>query len=234
MGLIENEDSLMREQYQKQLQQLKEEIALMGQMCEEALMGALKALHDQDPGLAKQVAQSDYLVDQKEREIEHLCLNLIMQQQPLASDLRFVSSALKLITDLERVGDQACDIAEIVHHLDFSEAKYFSLVERMAVVARGMVEDSIEAFVKQNSELATEVIKRDDEVDNYLGEEIEQLVSLIVENSHDAHTIIDLIMIAKYLERIGDHAVNIAQWAIFQQTGIHVSNHPEAGDSMAS
>lgn len=217
----------MRELYNTQLKTLCEEIAQLGQFCDDALAGAIKALHDNDNDLARRIYKSDYIIDQKEREIENLCLTIILHQQPIASDLRLVSSALKMITDMERIGDQASDIAEIVMNLDYAEKVYFKSIEEMAIIARGMVQDSVEAFINQDIELARDVIDRDAEVDKYFASARDLMINLIVEHDHNAATIVDIIMIAKYLERIGDHATNIANWAIFHLMGEHPNRHPK-------
>lgn len=216
----------MREHYKLQLKSLCDQIAQLGQFCDDSLVGAINALHDHDSELAQRIYQSDYIVDQKEREIENLCLSIILHQQPIASDLRLVSSALKLITDMERIGDQSCDIAEIVMHLDYAESVHFKLIEDMAKIARSMVQDAVEAFINRDMALAQSVIKRDDQVDNFLVEARELMAKLIVEHDHDAATIVDMVMIAKYIERIGDHATNVANWAIFSITGSHTDKHP--------
>lgn len=218
----------MREHYKLQLKSLCDQIAQLGQFCDDSLVGAISALHDHDSELAQRIYQADYIVDQKEREIENLCLSIILHQQPIASDLRLVSAALKLITDMERIGDQACDIAEIVMHLDYAESVHFQVIEEMAKVARSMVQDAIEAFINRDINLAQSVIKRDDVVDDYLIQARELMAKLIMEQGHDAATIVDMVMIAKYIERIGDHAANVANWAIFSITGNHPDKHPGA------
>lgn len=215
----------MRDQYNQQLESLGAEIVEMGQLCDKALSGAIKALHEKDTTLAKEIRDSDNIIDAKERKIEQLCLNIFLHQQPIASDLRMVSAALKMITDLERIGDQASDIAEIVASLDFKEQQYFQIIEDMAVIARGMLQDSVESFAKGDIALAERVIGCDDDVDELLIKVRKLMVELIVEHNHNAVTIIDLCMIAKYLERIGDHSVNIANWAVFRVTGEHPSKH---------
>lgn len=216
----------MREHYNKQLHELNEKLKNLGKLCDEALAGAIKALQEGDTELARKIYKSDFVVDQKEREIENLCLNIILHQQPIASDLRLVSSALKLITDMERIGDQASDIAEIVMNLDYKERPHFVLIEKMATAARAMVQDAVSSFINQDIELARNVIDRDDAVDEYLVQARNLMVNLIAEKGHTPETIVDLIMIAKYLERIADHATNVANWAIFQLVGEHPDKHP--------
>ena len=216
----------MREHFNQQLVQLNAELENLGQLCDDALAGAIKALQEGDNELARKIYKSDFVVDQKEREVENLCLNIILHQQPIASDLRLVSSALKLITDMERIGDQASDIAEIVMGLDYKEQSNFKLIEEMAKASRAMVQDAVRSFIPQDMELARNVIDRDDVVDNYLVQARELMVGLINEQGHSPKTIVDLIMIAKYLERIADHATNVANWAIFQLVGEHPDKHP--------
>lgn len=222
----------MREHYNKQLRELNEELENLGKLCDDALSGAIKALQEGDKELARKIYKADFVVDQKEREIENLCLNIILHQQPIASDLRLVSSALKLITDMERIGDQSSDIAEIVMNLDYKEQPHFKLIEKMAKASRSMVQDAVTSFINQDIELARNVIDRDDEVDEYLVQARDLMVSLITEQGHTPQTIVDLIMIAKYLERIADHATNVANWAIFQLVGAHPDKHPQPQVSM--
>ena len=210
----------MREHFNQQLVQLNAELENLGQLCDNALAGAIKALQEGDNELARKIYKSDFVVDQ------NICLNIILHQQPIASDLRLVSSALKLITDMERIGDQASDIAEIVMDLDYKEQSNFKLIEEMAKASRAMVQDAVRSFITQDMELARNVIDRDDVVDNYLVQARELMVGLINEQGHSPKTIVDLIMIAKYLERIADHATNVANWAIFQLVGEHPDKHP--------
>lgn len=215
----------MRDLYNKQLLDLGNEIVQMGHLCSDALAGAIKSLHEKDIDLAKKIQMSDNLIDAKEREIEQMCLNIFLHQQPIASDLRMVSAALKMITDLERIGDQASDIAEIVACIDFKEQAHFGIIEQMATIAQKMVKESVEAFANSDVALANSVIEADDMVDDLLEKVRLLMVDLIVEHNHNAVTIIDLCMIAKYLERIGDHAVNVANWAVFRVLGEHPDKH---------
>ena len=172
--------------------------------------------------MAYDVMTADAEIDQAERDIERLCLTLLLQQQPVARDLRQISSALKMITDMERIGDQASDIAEIVVSAQLSEATDFPKIVEMSVEVTHMVEDSIKAFVDKNLELAGNVEARDDVVDMMFDSVKNQLIDYIGENQGQAaHKAIDLVMISKYLERIGDHATNIAEWVTFSITGVH-------------
>lgn len=211
----------MRETYNAQLRTLNEEMAKFGELCERAIADAIQALRTHDIELATKTYKNDFVIDQKERAIETQCLQLILQQQPIASDLHLISASLKMITDIERIGDQASDIAEIVMNLDYAEQDQFTLIYEMADIAISMVNDSINAFIRRDLDLAKEVEERDDKLDDLLAKSKQNLSALITEHGHNADTILDLLMISKYLERIGDHACNVAQWVIFCITGEH-------------
>ena len=193
----------------------------MGALCEEAIALAAKALTDKDKTMAAKVAAMDAEIDQKERNIESMCLKLLLQQQPVARDLRQISAALKMITDMERIGDQAEDISEIVITLDGRYAENSALLKGMAESAIQMVTESVDAYVKRDTALAHKVIEMDDIVDDYFDQVKAELISKIAGEPADGEYALDLLMIAKYLERIGDHAVNIAEWVIFSVTGKH-------------
>ena len=193
----------------------------MGALCEEAIALAAKALTDKDKTMAAKVAAMDAEIDQKERNIESMCLKLLLQQQPVARDLRQISAALKMITDMERIGDQAEDISEIVITLDGRYAENSALLKGMAESAIQMVTESVDAYVKRDTALAHKVIEMDDIVDDYFDQVKAELISKIAGEPADGEYALDLLMIAKYLERIGDHAVNIAEWVIFSVTGRH-------------
>ena len=194
----------------------------MGALCENAIACAVKALENNDRGLAEDAMKAEREIDQKERDIEGLCLKLLLQQQPVAKDLRLISSALKMITDMERIGDQASDIAEIVAYVNLSESKNHVHVSDMARATIKMVNDSIDAFVKRDPELANSVIGYDDIVDELFLKIKNDLINLIARDTSYGEQALDILMIAKYLERIGDHAVNIAEWVVFSITGTHV------------
>ena len=212
----------MRNRFDAQLLQLNRMLIHMGDLCGIAIENATKALQDGNIQRAYDVMTADAEIDQAERDIERLCLTLLLQQQPVARDLRQISSALKMITDMERIGDQASDIAEIVVSAQMSEATDFPKIVEMSVEVTHMVEDSIKAFVDKNLELAGNVEARDDVVDMMFDSVKNQLIDYIGENQgHAAHKAIDLVMISKYLERIGDHATNIAEWVTFSITGVH-------------
>jgi phosphate transport system protein len=182
------------------------------------------ALKHQNAELAKGVVDLEKEIDQKEKEIESLCMRLLLQQQPVARDLRLISAALKMITDLERIGDQARDIAEITVLLsDKIYIKELDHIPQMAAATVKMVTDSIESFVKRDLDLAQSVILSDDIVDGLFNTVRADLIELIRSDSADGEQIIDLMMIAKYFERIGDHAVNVCEWVVFAITGRHPS-----------
>lgn len=182
---------------------------------------AAKALEDRDYSLAKNVLPIDSEIDQKERDIENLCLKMLLQQQPVARDLRQISAALKMITDMERIGDQASDIAEIIKFMEGSAEIAMNDISEMAKAAIKMVTESIDAYVSRDVELARDVISRDDTVDDYFIKVKKDIINLIAEKPEDGECAVDLLMISKYFERIGDHATNIAEWVEFSVTGIH-------------
>jgi len=213
----------MRSKFDEQLNQLNNSLMDMCRIVKQAIADADKALMEQDVALAQKIISSDDEIDNKEKEIESLCLKIILLQQPVvARDLRLVSTAIKIITDLERIGDHATDISEITILL--ANKKYIKKLEhipQMAAATMKMLTDSIEAFVKKDLKLAKEVMDYDDTVDNLFETIKKDLIALIKEDSNNGDQAIDLIMIAKYFERIGDHATNIAEWVEFSLTGIY-------------
>lgn len=209
----------MRSRFDGQLAQLERELIEMGALCEESIALAAKSLGD--GSLARQVAPLDTEIDRKERDIESLCLKLLLQQQPVARDLRQISAALKMITDMERIGDQAEDIAEIVTFLKGRTAEHDDILCRMARATISMVTESVDAFVKNDTIKAEAVLAADDTVDAYFCQVKQALISRIAADPADGEYALDLLMIAKYFERIGDHATNIAEWVIFSITGRH-------------
>lgn len=211
----------MRNRFDEQLFELNREIIEMGAMCEEAIAYAAKALSSGDIALATKVKNNGVAIDQKERDIEIRCMKLLLHQQPVARDLRLISAALKMITDMERIGDQAEDIAEIVTFLNGHTMEDMELIEEMARETIEMVTASVDAFVKKDVELAQKVIDQDDIVDDYFSRVKCGVISLVAENHADGEFALDLLMIAKYFERIGDHATNIAEWVIYSVTGTH-------------
>ena len=201
----------MRNRFDQQLELLNKQLIHMGELCEEAIGKATTALKEGSMEQAEKVRIADEEIDQAETDIERLCLRLLLQQQPVARDLRQISAALKMITDMERIGDQASDIAEII--ITMSEA------------ASKMVRDSVNAYVEKDLDLARKVMENDDVVDELFEEVKTTLINFIAENKGlQGVEAIDLIMVAKYLERIADHATNIAEWVEFSITGIHKSS----------
>ena len=211
----------MRNRFDEQLFELNREIIEMGAMCEEAIASAVKALTTGDMELAGRVKTNSRAIDQMERDIEGRCMKLLLHQQPVARDLRLISAALKMITDMERIGDQAEDIAEIVTFLNGHTMEGMELIEEMARETIEMVTVSVDAFVKKDVELAKKVIEQDDIVDDYFSRVKCDIITMIAENPADGEFALDLLMIAKYFERIGDHATNIAEWVIYSVTGTH-------------
>ena len=211
----------MRNRFDEQLFELNREIIEMGAMCEEAIVSAVKALTNGDIELAGGVKVNSSVIDQMERDIEGRCMKLLLHQQPVARDLRLISAALKMITDMERIGDQAEDIAEIVTFLNGHTIEGMELIEEMARETIEMVTASVDAFVKKDIALAQKIIDQDDIVDNYFSRVKCGIISLIAENHADSEFALDLLMISKYFERIGDHATNIAEWVIYSVTGTH-------------
>ncbi len=214
----------MRNRFDRQLQILDEELTHMGELCEIAIANATKALTDGDLEQAQAVIEADEEIDQLEKEIEGLCMKLLLQQQPVARDLRRISAALKMITDMERIGDQTSDIAEIVISTRRNTPTEMQKINEMSAAASKMVRDSVTAYVEKDLELARKVMMEDDTVDAFFDEIREEMIEYIKEEKgHKGKQIFDLIMIAKYLERIGDHATNIAEWVEFSITGSHRS-----------
>jgi len=212
----------MRKRFDEQLVCLNNSLIEMGALIENAIALASKALIGQDAKLAQKAIDSDAAINEKEKEIESLCLKLILHQQPIARDLRMISTALKMITDMERIGDHAEDISEITILLaDTVYIKRLDHIPQMAEAAIKMVSDSIDAYVKKDEALAKSVIRYDDIIDDLFIKVKSDLIDLIHENKNNGEQAMDLLMIAKYFERIGDHAVNIAEWVVFSITGKH-------------
>ncbi len=211
----------MRNRFDKQLEQLNNDMIMMGALCESAIAQAIKALYENDVANAKQAIENDSEIDQMERDIENMCLKLLLQQQPVARDLRLISSALKMITDMERIGDQAADIAEIVKTSHFDLEGGNTHITRMAEATITMVTNAIDAYVKKDLVLAQGVFAMDDTVDELFIKVRNDLIDMISRDATCGEQAIDVLMIAKYLERIGDHATNIAGWVVFAITGKH-------------
>ena len=210
----------MRERYMHQLKQLNDLLVQMGQMVEHAIELAINALNSQDVKKAKETISYDEEIDEMEKEIERLCLKLLLCQQPVAKDLRFISAALKMITDLERIGDHASYIGELVIYLsECPQINNLDCLKKMATETTDMVIQSINAYVESDIERAKAVILHDDVVDALFLEEKNELIRLIHQDVNNGEQATDLLMVAKYFERIGDHATNIAEWVIFSVTG---------------
>ena len=191
----------------------------MGALCEKAIADSAKALAQGDARMAESVPDLSCQIDRKEREIEAMCLKLLLQQQPVATDLRVISSALKMITDMERIGKQSADIAEIIALANIKDTDDTDDIHDMAVAVMKMVTDSIDAFVEKDAAVAKAVIKYDDVADGLFNKIKKMIIVHLGRPEADSEYAIDLLMIAKYLERIGDHAVNIANWVLFSITG---------------
>jgi phosphate transport system protein len=212
----------MRGHFDEQLTKLHNNMIEMGAMIERAIARATRALETQDAGEAQEVIDGDNLIDDKEKEIESLCLKLLLFQQPVARDLAQISTALKMITDMERIGDHASDLSEICIYLAAQDyIKKMDHISQMAEATIKMVRESIDAFVKNDLELAKKVIAYDDVVDKLFFTIKKDLIALVHENADSGEQAFDFLQIAKYYERIGDHAVNIAGWVIFSLTGMH-------------
>lgn len=207
--------------FQEEIDKLNIELIKMGALIEESLDNVVKAFKTQDKELAKQVIKKDSEIDDMERLIESHCLSLIMRQQPVARDLRIVSSALKMVTDMERIGDQAADIARAILKIIDGEHIFTILsdIPEMASVVKKMVKGSIEAFVKSDMELTRTIIKLDDEVDALFSKIKREIIEILKQDTDSSDMCVSFLMIAKYFERIGDHAENICEWVEFNETG---------------
>lgn len=211
----------MRNKFDAQLELLNRELIEMGALCERSLEIISEVLQNGDLARTDEVIAAEEEIDQKERDIEQLCLKLLLQQQPVARDLRLISAALKMITDMERIGDQTQDIAEILNVGNIIDSDRNLTLAQMAQATMKMVTGSVDAYVRKELELAEDVITYDDVVDKLFTEEREVLIAKIAANPQSGETALDQLMIAKYFERIGDHAVNIAKWVKFSITGTH-------------
>ena len=211
----------MRDFFQEQLNELKRELTIMGASCEEIIALASHALTHMDENLVRKVETIGAQIDESERTIETICMKLLLRQQPVARDLRQISAAMKMITDMERIGDQAEDIVEIIPYMNAHPDEKLPKIREMAKAAQTMVTDAIDAYVKQDLELARKVMAHDDVVDNYFTEIKKGIIDMIAAEPSQGEYALDLLMIAKYFERIGDHCTNIAEWVEFSVTGIH-------------
>ena len=218
---------MTRIKFTEQLSDLNNEMIQMGSLCESAIDICVDALLNGDVALAKVVSQREREIDEKESEITALCMKMLLHQQPVASDLRQISAALKMVTDLERIGDQADDIGEMIEYTAHHQHGEYSLIQKMGLATKKMVRDSIDAFVKQDEALACEVIKYDDVVDDLFIQLKKVVIEAINNKEIDGEYASDLLMIAKYFERIGDHAVNVAEWVEYSITGGHRRDEQE-------
>lgn len=209
----------MTTRFERQLEELHVQLITMGSLCEKAISLSAKAIQGENTGGC--VSDTEKEIDEKEREIETLCMRLLLHQHPVARDLREISAALKMISDMERIGDQAADIADLARYIDTKTVHIPEKIEKMAADTVRMVTESIDAFVKADLTLCRKVINDDDLVDDTFNEVKGKLAELIYGGSLEAKAGLDLLMTAKYFERIGDHAVNIAEWVEFSITGEH-------------
>ena len=211
----------MRDFFQEQLKELNRELVKMGADCEDIIALASQSLTGWNEELAKNVSVIGARIDEGYRTVENICLKLLLRQQPVARDLRVVSAAMKMITDMERIGDQAEDIVDLVPKMEVRPDEKYPKIREMAKAAQQMVTEAVDAYVKQNLELAHAVMKHDDIVDDYFRRIKAGIIGIIAENPTEGEYALDLLMIAKYFERIGDHCTNIAEWVEFSVTGIH-------------
>lgn len=211
----------IRTLFDDELSLLNTELIKMGALCERAVRSALNVYFLGKKADAETANKLEKEIDSKERDIEDLCMKLILRQQPVAGDLRLISSAIKMISDMERIGDQAQDIADIAININSEEINDHVHIRNMSETALSMVSKSIDAFVKKDVSTAEEVIKMDDIVDEGFDKIKEELIQAVREDSKKSEEYIDILMIAKYIERIGDHAVNIAEWVEYSVTGAH-------------
>ena len=215
----------MRNKFDEQLQRLHVELIQMGAACEDAISAAAEALLKGDESLVPAALEAERDLDRREREVENLCLKLLLQQQPVARDLREISAALKMISDLERIGDQAADIAELVSYVRVPDGSGVLHIADMTRAVIGMVTDSVDSFVKRDLELARAVCAADDQVDALFDQVKRELIDMIAADAAWGQQGLDLLMVAKYLERIGDHSTNVAEWVEYSITGVHPSNN---------
>ncbi len=209
----------MRREFDEQLERLHRELTGMGALCENAIALSAKALEEGCGGQSERLEELTARIDRRERDVERLCMSLLLRRQPVAGDLRLVSSALKMVTDLERIGDNSGDIVEIVKTAGLPPERNMPDLHNMALAVVKMVTESVEAFVRQDAALARSVVSYDDVVDGYFRQVRERLVAGLRGRETGGEYTLDLLMIAKYFERIGDHAANIAEWVLFALTG---------------
>lgn len=215
----------MRTLYTAQLNELKRNLTIIGTLCEKAITMAMEAFFNGDAIYFEKASALEQEINSKEKEIEQACFGMLLHQQPVASDFRVVSSALKMITDIERIGDQAYDIANLISYTSGEDIKFSENLSRMASESCYMVRKSIDSFVTTDLKLAEDIIKYDDKVDDLFIQVRNEIIAEIKNTECDSEAMIDILMIAKYLERIADHATNIAEWVIFSINGIHESGN---------
>lgn len=208
-----------RKVYQEQLRKLNSELIQMGDLCEKAMSLVMKALREKDEEIARGVHKIEREIDEKERDIEAQCMTLLLRQQPVAGDLREISATLRMIADMERIGDQTADIADITKYITKSQLEIHPTIFTMGKVVGKMVDDSINAYVRRDEKLAQDVIDADDQVDELFAKVKEELVETLQKKKDSDGCELDVLMIAKYLERIGDHAVNLGEWVIYSIYG---------------
>ena len=211
----------MRDYFQEQLNELNRELTRMGAACEEIIAFASESLTGWDEELVKKVKTVGAQIDESERTIENICMKLLLRQQPVARDLRQISAAMKMITDMERIGDQAEDIVDLVPHMTVHADEKFPKIREMAKAAQAMVTEAVDAYVKQDLAMAKKVMAHDDVVDDYFNRVKKGIIAIIAAEPAEGEYALDLLMIAKYFERIGDHCTNIAEWVEFSVTGEH-------------
>lgn len=212
---------MVRSRFEAQMEILSTELIVMGTLCEKSLELVLKALNEDEPTLNREIIILGKKTEEKEREIENICINLLLKQQPVASDLRQISASLKMITDLSRIGEQAGNIADILSKASFEDGYDKTILRQMAMASKKMVSTSLDALVKGDLRLAQQVERDDDVVDELFCKAKKELIHIIRTNEDSGEQAIDYLMIAKYFEKIGDHAVNISQWVLFMITGAH-------------
>lgn len=211
----------MRDYFQEQLNYLNQELIRMGAACEEIIALASQALTNYSEDLAKHVRVVGTQIDESEHTIENICLKLLLRQQPVAHDLRQISATMKMITDMERIGDQAEDIVEIVPYMTAHPDEKFPKIREMANATQAMVTEAVDAYVKRDLDMARKVMAHDDVVDNYFTQVKNGIIGIIAAEPANGEYALDLLMIAKYFERIGDHCTNIAEWVEYDLTGVH-------------
>lgn len=210
----------MRNRFDRQLMRMNQEMIDMASLCEEMITAAAKVVNNRDKELIKDMKMMEEEINQKERDVERHCMKLLLQQQPVATDLRVISAALKMVSDMERIGDQAMDIAGIIHkESEIIEVKENTHLDKMAKATISMVSQSVKSFIKQNLGIAREVMEQDDMVDELFKQVKKEAISMIHDNPEKGEEYVSIVMIAKYFERIGDHAGNIAEWVEFSITG---------------